>query len=252
MPRQPPGPTNFNAGIGLTWRHGLALWWNPLAYVTQLAHRYGDLTFFRVFHKRLYIVNHPSLIREVLVLQQKNFQKLEHSRRVLGSGFGNGLILSEGEPWLKQRRLLAGVFDGERMARYADITAKHTRRLLHHWKRGRQFNTAETLVELTLSIIGEILFSVDLSADASRLGGAALAGAKVFAKEEYSLVVLPDWLPLPSKRQKRQVNGLFRRLIGDLLAERHQSGRRHDDLLDVLLEAIDGPAKKGKIGRAHV
>lgn len=247
----PPGPTNFNAGIGLTWRHGLELWWNPLAYVTRLAHTYGDLTFFRVFLGRLYIVNHPSLIREVLVVQQRNFQKLEHSRRVLGSGFGNGLILSEGEPWLRSRRRLAGIFEGRRMARYADITVKHTRRLLDRWRRQPQIRAAESMVELTLSIIGEILFHVDLSADASRLGQAALAGASVFAKEEYSPWVLPDWLPLPSKRRKREVSSMFRLMIGDLFHERRQTSERQDDLLDLLLDAVDRRPEDGGLSLAQ-
>lgn len=245
MRLHPPGPTNFNAGIGLTWRHGLELWWNPLAYVTRLAHAYGDLTFFRVFLGRLYIVNSPSLLREVLIVQQKNFQKLDHSRRVLGSGFGNGLILSEGEPWLAQRRLLAGIFDGRRMARYADITVKHTRRLLNRLERQPQIKTAETMVELTLSIIGEILFHADLSEDAPRLGRAALAGAGVFAKEEYSPWVLPDWLPLPSKRRKREVNGMFRKLVGDMFHDRRRSGESQDDLLNLLLSAVERPAAEG-------
>jgi cytochrome P450 len=247
MSRHPPGPTNFNAGIGLTWRHGLSLWWNPLRYVTHLAETYGDLAFFRVFNSRLYLVNQPSLIREVLVVQQKNFRKLEHSRRVLGSGFGNGLILSEGEPWLRQRRLLAGIFEGSRMARYAEVTARHTRRLLSRWENEPQVNAAESLVELTLSIIGDILFHADLSADAPELGRAALAAAKVFSREEYSLCVLPDWLPLPGKYTKRRVNQMFRRLIGNLLRERQRSGRSENDLLDLLLSVIGAPAEQGGI-----
>lgn len=236
--KHPPGPSNLNAGIGLTWRHGLALWWNPLAYVTHLAETYGDLAFFRVFQSRLYVVNQPRLIREVLVVQQKSFRKLEHCRRVLGSGFGNGLILSEGEPWLRQRRMLAGIFDGERMARYAEVTVKHTNRVLHCWGEKRQVNAAESLVELTMSIIGDILFHADLTEQAPVLGRTAMAGATVFSKEEYSPYVLPDWLPLPGKKRKREVNQLFRQLIGDLLRERQLLGVSRNDLLDLLLASV--------------
>lgn len=245
MQIHPPGPKNYNARIGLTWRHGLELWFNPLAYVTKLARTYGDLAFFRVFNKRLYIVNHPSLIREVLIVQQKTFQKLAHSRNVLGSGFTSGPILSEGEPWLRSRRMLAEIFDGERMAGYADVTVKHTRRLLDRWRHERQIHTAEALVELTLSIIGDILFHADLSREAAGLREAALAGATVFAKEEYAPFVLPDWLPLPSKRIKREVSGMFRLMIGQLMYDRRQSSHRGDDLLELLLEATDRPAAEG-------
>ncbi|HUE74817.1 MAG TPA: cytochrome P450 [Pirellulaceae bacterium] len=247
MRQHPPGPKNYNERLGLTWRHGLELWFHPLAYATKLARTYGDLTFFRVFGKRLYLVNHPALIREVLIAGQKTFQKLEHSRRVLGSGFASGLILSEGEGWLHSRRMLSEIFDAERMAGYADVTVKHTRRMLDRWRHAQQINTGESMVELTLPIIGEILFHADLSREAPELARASLAGATIFAKEEYAPFVLPDWLPLPSKRIKREVNGMFRLKIGQLLYERRQSSHRGDDLLELLLEAVDRPAAEGGI-----
>ena len=66
MPRSeakyPPGPYNWNAYLGLTWRHVFMLWWDPLNFVTRLNENYGDLVFLRLFNKRGYHVNHPDLI----------------------------------------------------------------------------------------------------------------------------------------------------------------------------------------------
>ena len=244
MRTQPPGPKDFNPHFGLTWRHGLALWWNPLEYVTKLASEYGDLTLFHVLGKRHYLVNHPSLIREVLVAQQKNFPKLDPAQRE-GSGFGSGPILSEGEGWLRSRQMLAEIFDGERMAGYADVTVRHTRRMLERWRQQGPIRAAESMVELTLSIIGEILFHADLSREAAELGEAALSGAAAFSSEEYAPIALPDWLPLPSKRIKREVSSMFRLKIGQLLHERRQSSHRQHDLLELLVEAVDRPAAEG-------
>jgi cytochrome P450 len=96
-----------------------------------------------------------------------------------------------------------------------------------------------------LTIIGEIMFHADLSDQASELGKAALAGATVFAQEEYAPCVLPDWLPLPGKMRKNRVNEMFRRLIGDLFEKRRRASEERGDLLDLLLAASTTPAGQG-------
>lgn len=161
--KHPPGPVNFNAGIGLTWRHGVSLWWNPIRYATWLGHTYGDLAFFRVFTRRLYLVNGPELIRDVLVAKEKSFRKHDRSRKVLGSGFGNGLILSEGPAWLRQRLALQPIFHHQMMEHYAQITVVRTRQLIDAWRGRERVELDHDMTRLALTIIGEALFSADLS-----------------------------------------------------------------------------------------
>lgn len=169
--KHPPGPVNFNAGIGLTWRHGVSLWWNPIRYATWLGHTYGDLAFFRVFTRRLYLVNGPELIRDVLVAKEKSFRKHDRSRKVLGSGFGNGLILSEGPAWLRQRLALQPIFHHQMMEHYAQITVARTRQLIDAWRGRERVELDHDMTRLALTIIGEALFSADLSERAAHLRG---------------------------------------------------------------------------------
>src|SRR5512145_2620145 len=103
--RYPPGPLNFNAYIGLTWRHLFLLWYDPLNYTLSLARNYGDLVFLRVFGYRAYQVNHTALIHEVLVSKAKQFAKLSGPLNAIRQFVGDGIITYEGEPWRRQRLL---------------------------------------------------------------------------------------------------------------------------------------------------
>ena len=79
--RYPPGPANFNFWCGGTWRHAWHLWSDPLAFSTHMARRYGDVVFYRLFYYPAWQINHPDLVREVLVTKAKSFVK---ERRVMG------------------------------------------------------------------------------------------------------------------------------------------------------------------------
>src|SRR5262245_48952108 len=88
----PPGPANFNAWIGFTWRHAIGQLANPLRFVTNLAEKYGDLVFYRLFIHRAYQVNHPDLVREVLVTKANSFVKQNRQRDLIQRIAGTGIL----------------------------------------------------------------------------------------------------------------------------------------------------------------
>src|SRR5690349_3826532 len=56
----------------------------------------GDVTYFRMGPYKVYFVNHPELVRDILVVNAHKFAKgraLQRSKTLLG----NGLLTSEGE-----------------------------------------------------------------------------------------------------------------------------------------------------------
>ena len=72
MSQLPPGPRdNF-----LGFRLGDRIRRKPLQFFNELVREYGDLAMFRVGPYRFCLVNHPDLIREVLVTQRTAFPKM--------------------------------------------------------------------------------------------------------------------------------------------------------------------------------
>src|SRR5690349_5290181 len=88
---------------------------DALGLFTGLAREHGDLVRLRLGLTRTVLVSHPQLVEEVLVTRNADFRKNIGVRR-LGSVLGNGLLLSEGEFWLRQRRLMQPAFHHRRLA----------------------------------------------------------------------------------------------------------------------------------------
>src|SRR5919108_2442917 len=99
----PPGPRPLFATSNI-----LAMRRDRCAFLSKLA-QYGDLVCFKLGPQLVFLLNHPDYIRDVLVTHNKNFMKgdgLQRAKRLLGEG----LLTSEGELHLRQRRLMQPAF----------------------------------------------------------------------------------------------------------------------------------------------
>src|SRR5687768_13791070 len=85
------------------WGHAREFDRDPLEYVTRLAREYGDVVPLRLFPYRVVFFNHPDLIEQVLISNQRRFIKGSIVHR-LGELLGRGLITSDDELWRSQRR----------------------------------------------------------------------------------------------------------------------------------------------------
>jgi cytochrome P450 len=52
-----------------------------------------------------FLINKPEYIEHVLLTNQANYTKSHFLRRMLGPLLGEGLLISEGESWRRQRRI---------------------------------------------------------------------------------------------------------------------------------------------------
>ena len=235
MSRLPPGPRDAWFGFRLAGRFRR----NPLKFLTNLVRDYGDLAMFRLGPYRACLVNHPELIRDVLVTQRASFPKLERHLRSIRSFSGNNVFVAEGEHWLRQRRLLQPAFGPRWFEGYAQATSLQTQRLLNSWSDGAEFDLVPAMARLALLSIGQALFNVDLSDEVELYGRALQIHSQTLRDEFRAAFVLPDWFPTAAKRQKRWAARCLRDLVWRMLRERRATGCDHDDLLSILLSAMD-------------
>jgi cytochrome P450 len=233
--KYPPGPPAGFLGLGLAARMRK----DPLGTLTDIGRTYGDIAYARLGPFPTYFVNHPDLIREVLVTRGKNFRKVPRQTKVFSRIDGNGLVVTEGDFWRRQRRLVQPAFHPKRFGRYGDVTVEYTRRMLEGWSPGAVLDVAQAMTQLTLSIIARTLFDVEVSGQAAELGAAVRVLAEELLKDLSSFVLLPDWLPLPGKLRKRRALRTLDNLIWGIIRQRRASGVDKGDLLSMLLLAVD-------------
>src|ERR1700751_6085099 len=95
-----------------------ALQQNPLDYFTEIFHKYGDVVGMRIGNFRTFVIYHPKEIEEMLGNKARMYHK---GRNIKAYKFlvGEGLLTSEGDYWLLQRRLPQPTFHRDRVASYA-------------------------------------------------------------------------------------------------------------------------------------
>lgn len=191
----------------------------------QMAREYGDVVAFKLGRQDVVLLNHPDYVKDVLVTRHKQFIKgapLQRAKRLLGEG----LLTSEGDYHLQQRRLAQPAFHRARIAAFAQAISEHAARTGSRWRDGATVDMADEMMRLTLGVVSKTLFDADLEAEADEL-----AQAFAEALEYYNLVI---WTPEATERFAR-VRHQLDTLVYRLVDERQQSGWDRGDLLSMLL-----------------
>jgi len=221
---------------------------DPLGFLRRMAQDYGDIAYFRLGPQHAYLLNHPDFIRDVLVTRQSNFTKsraLQRARVLLGEG----LLTSEGEFHLRQRRLVQPAFHRPRLIGYARAMSEIAIRTRERWRGGETLDVAHEMMRLTLAVVGKTLFSADVEAEAGEIGEALTSVLHMF-----NLLMMPfseylEKLPLPSVRRFEKARGRLDRTIYGIIEERRASGEDRGDLLSMLLMARDEDGSGGMTDR---
>jgi cytochrome P450 len=229
-PQHPPGP---RSRLGI--REAIAFRRSPLTYLQELARTYGDVVHFRLGWRNAFLLNHPDLVQEFLVVhasRQVRGPVMQRGRTVMG----DGLLTSEEPLHATQRRLLQPAFHRERIARHAQVMGEYASHACSRWRVGETIDLRREMMSLTLAILGKTLFDQQIDEDAGEI-----AEAVTELMSLVDLVFVPFsrhlmHLPLPGLRRLKRVRERFDRLIYGLIEERMNSGTHGDDLLSMLLQ----------------
>jgi cytochrome P450 len=216
-----------------------ALGTEALGFFTVCAREYGDFVPLRLGPTRAVLLSHPDLVEEVLVARNHDFRKNDGARR-LSSLLGNGLVLSEGDFWRRQRRLAQPAFHRQRIAGYGETMVTYAERMLAGWRDGETRDVHREMVEVTFQIAARTLFGTEVAGDVARLRGATLATTQHFRSRLFTLLFfLPDSVPTPGNLRFRRAVRELDLLVYRIIQDRRATGEDPGDLLSMLLRAQD-------------
>jgi cytochrome P450 len=211
---------------------------DQLGFYSSCARDYGDVVATRFGPLRALLVYHPDAIEEVLVTRSRDFVK-SPGVRVLRPLLGEGLLLSEGSVWLRQRRLVQPAFHRQRLAGYGEIMTAYTERRLVDWKDSQVIDVHAEMMALTLEIVAKTLFDADVSDQADAVGHAANVLMEQFGTRLRSFRLLPHWVPTPANLRSGRAIRRLDQVVYRMIAARRSSGADRGDLLSILLHAQD-------------
>ena len=209
-----------------------------LAFMAKCVRDYGDVVNLRFGSRRIYLINHPDILEEILVTQSRHFIK-NFALRINPLVFGKGLLVSEQDFWLKQRRLIQPAFSRNRLAGYSQVMVDATQAMLASWNPGETRDIYADMMRLTLAITAKTLFDAEVEGDASEVGNALHLLQENFLVRINSLLLLPIWVPTPQNLRLRKIIRRLDEIIFRFIRQRRQSPVAKPDLLSILLQAQD-------------
>ena len=135
---------------------------DPLGFVLQTRATYGDVANYRLGPMNSFLISHPDGVRQVLQENVKNYTKGHFSYGMVRWVAGNGLLTSQGDFWLRQRRLAQPAFHRQRIAAMGASMVAATQELVDEWvptaERGQILDVGSQMMRLTLRIVSDALF----------------------------------------------------------------------------------------------
>ena len=194
------------------------------------------------------VITDPELARYVLVENHKNYIK-SFGYEILALFLGQGLLTSDGSFWLRQRRLAQPAFHRRRLATLARYMVEETDALAEEWEEKAQhqdsFDMLEEMMEVTMKIVARSLFSANvdqqidvISHNLERLNHFAMRRIK-------SPVRMPMWVPNLRNLVFRQTSQELDEVLFEIIEERRKDPNPPDDLLSMLMEAVDEDTGEG-------
>ena len=234
--RLPPGPRGLPI-IGVL----PAVRRNPTAAFMSAARHFGDVVYLRIGPRRGYLITNPVDIRHVLQDNARNYHKspLYDKLRV---SLGNGLLTSEDEFWLRQRRIAQPAFHRQRIATLASVMTEAARDFAAEWQTnasaGLPVDVAEEMMRLTRTVVLRALLGADLGPFAGKVDDAWTIINQHIGESFWSLG-LTEKLPTSSYRRFQAARAVLQGAVDHVISQRRRSPSDRGDLLSMLISARD-------------
>mgnify|MGYP003325448567 FL=1 len=231
--RRPPGPRGH-----WLWGNVAAFQSDRLGFMSDVARDYGGIAYIRFAWRQVWLVTERSVIESVLVTQARQFRK-HFALRINPVVLGNGLLTSEGDFWLRQRRLAQPAFNRNQIASYIPTFVGHTARMLDQWKAGESRDVLQEMMALTLGIASKTLFGADSDSLAEQVRTALNVTQEEFVRRIGRPIQIPNWIPTARNRRLMRAVRDLDKIVYDFIRLRRSSKENRDDLLSRLLAARD-------------
>lgn len=222
---------------------------NPILLFEHLAKTFGPISHYKLGGSNIVFINDPELIREILVTQASSFIK-ERTQNRMKILLGEGLITSEGEFHMRQRRIAAPAFHRQRIQAYAGMMVERGAAIRAMWQPGQTFDMSAAMMELTLEIVARTLFATNVTAAIREINDEV----NVIMRLYNYLVALPRaesylrW-PIPGLIRFRRARARLDAQVYRMIAERRRSSEDRGDLLSMLMAARDERETPADAGR---
>ena len=220
-------------------KHSVTILKNPLPFHHKNFVEKGDVFKLNVgFNTNIFFSRDAALAEYVLQKNQKNYIKSKIQTKDLVKYVGKGLLTSEGDHWKKQRKLIQPGFHKKQLENLLGAMQQAIASEYEKITPNETINIFPILNDLAFQTVVKSLFTTAASKeDMNRLQFITEAAQRMLVKE-LRQPYLGWWFKMSGTIEKYlKLTEEAREILKRIVNQRKQSGKREDDLLDMLLEA---------------
>jgi cytochrome P450 len=214
---------------------------DPTGVFMGAARRFGDVVYFKIASRRGYLITNPSDVRHVLQDNARNYHKSPLYQK-LRMSIGNGLLTSEDEFWLRQRRIAQPAFHRQRVESLAGTMADAARDAVERWQpisaTGQPVDVAEEMMRLTRTVVLRTLLGGDLGPYTDTIDEAWTIINEHVGESFWSLG-FSDRFPPSKHRRFQAARAVLKGAVDYVISQRRRNPSDRSDLLSMLMSARD-------------
>jgi cytochrome P450 len=217
---------------------------DPLGTLERARREHGDVVRLQFGPRGTrHALFHPDAVRHVLASEADGYRKDSRVGEELRWTLGEGLLNSQDQRWLRQRRLVQPLFTRLRIAGYAEVMATEVAGLVGRWRlsaeRGGPVDVHTEMSALTLRVLGRLLFGVDLERALPVVAWTFPVLGECTRRRALAAVRVPRTWPTPVNRRAQRARQAVHRVCDELITARRAAPGGDEDLLTLLVGARD-------------
>jgi cytochrome P450 len=219
---------------------------DPFSFMHACAESYGDVIRFDLGPRETYLLTNPADIERVLVADAERYRKPQFGDDAMDTLLGQGLLMSEGETWQRQRKLANPSFHNRRIGALDGTMVDHTQSQLADWSDGDIVDVQLEVARLTVKIIVSAMFGADITDEEVKTVQEKLEPLGARFEPDPRRFLIPNWVPT---RENREFDAAINTLesVIDGIVERRRGTERDPGVDPAGPEgvAVRGPAGDG-------
>ncbi|TKX76092.1 cytochrome P450 [Halorubrum sp. GN11_10-6_MGM] len=197
---------------------------DPFGFLRACADSYGDVVRLDLGPRETYMLTNPADVERVLVADAARYRKPQFDD-AMDALLGDGLLMSEGETWQRQRKLANPAFHNRRIGALAGVMADHTASHVADWEAGDVVDLQLELARLTVKIIVTAMFGADIGDEEVKTVQENLEPLGARFEPDPRRYLIPDWMPTRENREFDAAIDTLESVIDDIVARRRGTER---------------------------
>jgi cytochrome P450/NAD(P)-dependent dehydrogenase (short-subunit alcohol dehydrogenase family) len=212
---------------------------DPIAMLLQLQQQYGDVVRNPLGPFLTHALAHPDYVQQVLQDNQRNYVRGRFYEN-FKMFFGDGLLTTDGDFWRRHRRCVQPLFHRKEVFTCTNSVGVAATELVTRWRQqpsNAPLDVVEEMMHLSLTMLGQMVFNVDISRHARTVGPAVRFGIQAMMPQGNANDFIPRWVPTRFNRRIAEARKGIDKIISQIIEEHRSRHAERSDLISLLLES---------------